>query len=525
MTNLHIFTRTFCGLVAALGLFVIFPSSARGDERPNILFIMSDDHASHAISAYGGRLAHVAPTPNLDSLAASGMRFTNAFVTNSICTPSRAVIMTGKYAHRNGVYKFTGLDQGQPTLPKYLQAHGYQTGFVGKYHLHTNPVGFDHWSILPGQGKYMNTEFIEMGDEHPSGIVRKGKKTAYKGWHSTDIITKKALEWFKEVREPDQPFFFMLHYKAPHDLWQHAPRYADYLADVKIPEPENLMDSGSGRSKAIDQSTQEIAGRSHHTHFTPAINQMASGPDKRRFVYQEYMKRYLRCVKGIDDNLGKVFEYLKESGLDENTLVIYTADQGFFLGEHGLYDKRFMYEESLRVPLLVRWPGQIKPASVCDELVLNLDYPETILDLAGHAVPGDMQGRSFAPLLTGQAVDDWRTAFYYRYYFSHFDTPAHLGVRTKNEKLIHFDGLDQWELYDLREDPSEMTNVVDNPKSRERLTSLRTELIELQRQVGDDAKNVGDHPRTGNAELDKMMREMAARQAKKAKQQKAAEKK
>ena len=232
------------------------PLFAERAENPNILFIMSDDHAAHAISTYGGRLARVAPTPHLDRLASEGMRFANAFVTNSICTPSRAVIWTGKYSHLNGVYKFTGLDQSQPTLPKYMQAHGYQTGFVGKYHLHTNPVGFDHWAILPGQGKYHDTAFVEMGDEHPSGVVRQGKQTPNEGWHSTDIITRKALDWFEGVRDPQKPFFYMLHYKAPHDLWEHAHRYNDFLADVEIPEPETLFDHGSGRSPALDRSTQ-----------------------------------------------------------------------------------------------------------------------------------------------------------------------------------------------------------------------------------------------------------------------------
>ncbi|MEM9366705.1 MAG: sulfatase [Planctomycetota bacterium] len=516
-TQHRILVRTHLGIFVVLGFFMISPS-ARGNGRPNILFIMADDHASHAISAYGGRLAQVAPTPNLDRLAAGGMRFTNAFVTNSICTPSRAVLWTGKYSHRNGVYKFTGLDQSQPTLPKYMQSHGYQTGFVGKYHLHTNPIGFDHWSILPGQGKYHDTAFIEMGDEHSSGIVKKGKKTTYQGWHSSDIITEKALEWFRQERNPEKPFFYMLHYKAPHDLWEHAHRYEDYLANVVIPEPDNILDSGSGRSLALEQSTQEIGGRSYHTQFNAAIKAMEPGPEKRRIVYQEYMKRYLRCVKGIDDNLGRVFAYLNDSGLDRNTIVFYTADQGFFLGEHGLYDKRFMYEESLRVPLLVRWPGKIAPATICDELVLNLDYPETILDLAGCDVPDDMQGRSFAPLLSGETVDDWRTAFYYRYYFSHFDTPAHRGLRTKHEKLIHFDSMDYWELYDLRDDPAEMRNLADRPQSQERLTRMKAQLLELGRQVGDDPNDLGDHPRTGNGQLDKMMREMAERQARKRKQ-------
>jgi len=500
--------------LAAIAISVVFSVAVTASaERPNILFVMSDDHAAHAVSAYGGRLAKMAPTPHLDRLAAEGARFTHAFVTNSICTPSRAVLWTGKYSHHNGVYKFTGLDQSQPTLPKFFQAHGYQTGFVGKYHLHTNPVGFDHWSILPGQGKYFDTEFVEMGDEDPSGIVRKGKKTANPGWHSTDIITEKALEWFRNVRDPEKPFFYMLHYKAPHDLWEHAHRYNDDLADVDIPEPMNLMDSGSGRSPAIEQSTQEIGGRSHHIQFTPEIKAMPDGPEKRRLVYQEYLKRYLRCVKGIDDNLGKVLAYLDESGLAENTIVVYTSDQGFFLGEHGLYDKRFIYEESLRVPLLVRWPGAVEPSSVHDELVLNLDFAPTLLDMAGQAVPDDMQGRSLVPLLRGESVADWREAIYYRYYFSHFDTPAHTGLRTRNMKLIHFEDLDHWELYDLEKDPSEMNNLVEHPEYRERFTSLQARLEQLQKAVGDDPENIGDRPRTGNPELDAVAAKMEERMA------------
>ncbi len=488
--------------------------SGFGQAKPlNVLFIMSDDHAAHAISAYGGRFAETAPTPNLDRLSAEGMRFTNAFVTNSICTPSRAVIWTGKYSHLNGVYKFTGLDQSQPTLPKLMQAHGYQTGFVGKYHLHTNPVGFDHWAILPGQGKYHDTEFVEMGDEDPSGIVMKGKRTAYAGWHSTNIITKKALDWFRNTRDAERPFFYMLHYKAPHDLWEHAHLYDDYLADVEIPEPANLMDSGTGRSPAVDQSTQEIAGRSPHTFFNEEIKAMPEGPERRRFVYQEYMKRYLRCVKGIDDNLGKVFDYLDESGLAANTVVIYTADQGFFLGEHGLYDKRFIYEESLRVPLLVRWPGVVAPGSVSEELVLNLDYPETILDLVGSSVPEDMQGESLVPLLKGEQVSNWRDAFYYRYYFSHFETPAHFGIRTAGEKLIHFDGIDYWELYDLVSDPAEMKNLADDPGSSERVEALKKRLTELQESMGDVRSDIGDNPRTGNPVYDRLLEERAKRMA------------
>ncbi len=502
----------------SLSLILSLSVFAASKNRPNILFIMSDDHAAHAISAYGGRLAKVAPTPNLDRIAHEGMRFANAFVTNSICTPSRAVIWTGKYSHINGVYKFTGLDQSQPTLPKYMQAHAYQTGFVGKYHLHTNPVGFDHWSILPGQGKYHDTAFVEMGDEHPSGIVRQGKQTPNPGWHSSDIITKKALDWFTDVRDPDEPFFYMLHYKAPHDLWEHARRYDNYLADVEIPEPETLFDNGSGRSPALDQSTQEIGGRSHHTQFTPEIKAMPPSDAKRRLVYQEYMKRYLRCVKGIDDNIGKVLDYLDESGLAENTVVIYTADQGFFLGEHGLYDKRLIYEEALRVPLMVRWPGTVEAGTVNFDLALNLDYPETILDMAGHPIPGDMQGRSLVPLLKGERVTDWRQSFYYRYYYSHFDTPSHYGLRSQNHKLVYWDTRDEWELYDLKADPNETNNLASNPEWTTKLTDLKTELFKLQQEVGDDPKDIGDQPRTGNEALDQFERERLERLAARKKQ-------
>ncbi len=505
-------TRPLLFFNILLSLLAI-PLFAERAENPNILFIMSDDHAAHAISAYGGRLAQVAPTPHLDRIASEGMRFANTFVTNSICTPSRAVIWTGKYSHVNGVYKFTGLDQSQPTLPKYMQARGYQTGFVGKYHLRTNPVGFDHWSILPGQGKYHDTAFVEMGDEHSSGVVHQGKQTPNPGWHSTDIITKKALDWFKDVRDPDRPFFYMLHYKAPHDLWEHAHRYNDYLADVEIPEPETLFDHGSGRSLALDQSTQEIGGRSHHTQFTPEIKAMPNSAKKRRLVYQEYMKRYLRCVKGIDDNIGKVLDYLDTSGLTANTVVIYTADQGFFLGEHGLYDKRLIHEPSLRIPLIVRWPGIVEAGTVNFDLALNLDYPETILDIAGHPIPEDMQGRSLTPLLRDEFVQDWRQSFYYRYYYSHFDTPSHYGIRTRNEKLVYFDNRDEWELYDLSSSPTETNNLASNPEWSDTMAVLKEELLSLQSSLGDDPEDIGDQPRTGNPILDKLEAERAALKA------------
>ena len=482
-------------LVWSLMLLVVTQTATAG-ERPNILFIMSDDHAAPAISAYGSRLAKVAPTPHLDRLAREGMRFRNCFCTNSICTPSRAVIMTGLYSHRNGVYKFTALDQRQPTLPKYLKSHGYQTAFVGKWHLHSNPLGFDFWSILPGQGRYHDTQFVEQGDEHSSGRVRRGKRTTYKG-HSTDLITDKALNWFKTKRNPKRPFCFMLHYKAPHDTWQFARRYSTYLAETKIPEPPTLFDHGSGRSKAIERSRQYIgSSHGHHTDYISRTKHL-KGKARRRAQYQIYMKQYLRCVKGIDDNIGRVLKYLDDSGLAKNTIVVYTADQGFFLGEHGLYDKRFMYEEALRLPLLVRWPGRIKPGSTNDDLVLNLDFAPTLLDAAGRRVPTAMQGRSFLPLLEGKTDVKWRDAFYYRYYVSHFNTPAHFGLRTSRYKLIHFNEIGEWELFDLKADPREMKNLAGSRRHAELLAKLKARLAALQRASGDSAGDRGNKPRTG----------------------------
>ena len=305
----------------------------------------------------------------------------------------------------------------------------------------------------------------------------------------------------------------MLHYKAPHDLWEHAHRYNDYLADVEIPEPETLFDHGSGRSLALDQSTQEIGGRSRHTQFTPEIKAMPNSAKKRRLVYQEYMKRYLRCVKGIDDNIGKVLDYLDTSGLTKSTVVIYTADQGFFLGEHGLYDKRLIHEPSIRIPLIVRWPGIVEAGTVNFDLTLNLDYPETILDIAGHPVPEDMQGRSLTPLLRGEFVQDWRQSFYYRYYYSHFDTPSHYGIRTRNEKLVYFDTRDEWELYDLSSDPTETNNLASNPEWSDKMAALKKELLSLQSSLGDDPEDIGDQPRTGNPILDKLEAERAALRA------------
>lgn len=485
------------GLTAASAAMPPMTSFAGRAERPNILFIMSDDHAAPAISAYGGFLAKAAPTPNIDRVAAGGMLFKNCFCTNSICTPSRAAIFTGKYSHKNGVYKFTALDWNQPTLPALMQKAGYRTAIVGKYHLHSNPQGFDYWSILPGQGDYHDPSFVEMGREHKSGWVRRSSsRTRYEG-HVTDVIADKALDYLKDRRPKDGPFAFFCHFKAPHDMWEYAQRYEDLFEDIDIPEPANLFDDYSTRSDALKLTTQKIGDeRGEHTVF-PEETQGFTGKALKKKQYQIYIKHYLRCVRGIDDNVGRILDWLDESGLAENTIVIYTADQGFFLGEHGLYDKRFMYEEALRVPFIVRWPGKVKPRSVNKDMVLNVDFAPTILDIAGKKPHKQMQGRSFARQLEGKKASDWRKSMYYRYYFSHFNTKRHYGVRTTKHKLIHFDGLGQWELYDLVKDPQEMNNVYNDPAYRDIVRQLKTELKRLQNELADDPNDLGNNPRTG----------------------------
>ena len=421
-----------------------------------MLFFMSDDHAASAVSAYGGPLGSVCPTPNIDRLAREGMLFRNCFVTNSICTPSRAAIFSGKYAHKNGVYKFTAMDQSQPTLPKAMQRAGYHTALIGKYHLHANPVGLDYWSVLPGQGRYHDPEFVEMGDQHASGWIHRGRTTSYPG-HSSDVIADKALEYLRSRSRDEQPFMLFCQFKAPHDTWEYAPRYRDFLADIEVPEPATLFDDYEGRSDALRKQLQYIGSDwGHHTDFV-AETQQLQGRARKKLQYQLYLKKYLRCVRGVDDNVGRILDYLDESGLAANTLVCYTSDQGFFLGEHGLYDKRFMYEESLRSPLLVRWPGEIEAGATNGDIVLNVDFASTLLELAGGEPLPAAQGRSFAAQLRGQAPADWRSSMYYRYYLSHFETEPHWGVRTLTHKLIYFNRLDQWELYDLQSDPAELS--------------------------------------------------------------------
>lgn len=491
-------------LVSFLTLIMLFSDCSQKEhdsdrsERPNIIFIMSDDHTSQAVSAYGGILAEVCPTPNIDRIANEGILFSNCFVTNSICTPSRAAIFTGRYAHQNGVYKFTALDQSQPTLPKAMQEKGYQTAFVGKYHLHSNPRGLDYFAVLPGQGRYHDPEFVEVGDTHPSGWVAQGKRTVYQG-HSSDVIADKALDYLQNQREEGKPFMLFTHFKAPHDTWEYAERYESFLEDVEVPEPDNLFDDYSGRSDALKTQLQYIGSEwGDHTNFEQETAHL-EGRAKKKMQYQLYIKKYLRCVKGVDDNVGRILDYLEKSGLAENTIIVYTGDQGFYLGEHGLYDKRFMYEEGLRMPFLVRWPEKIKAGSRSDAMILNVDFAPTILDAAGQEPLEGTQGRSFLPILEDGAVpSDWRNSMYYRYYYSHFETEPHYGVRTYDHKLIYYNEIDQWELYDINRDPSEMNNLYNDPDYQEIAEALKSELYRLQKDLGDHPDDDGSKPNIGD---------------------------
>ena len=470
----------------------------RTGRRPNILFIMSDDHAAPAISAYGGFLSGVAKTPNIDRLAKEGMRFDNCFCTNSICTPSRATVLTGKYSHKNGCLTLSDRfdDTGQ-TFPKLLQKTGYYTAMIGKWHLKTEPTGFDYYNVLPGQGLYFNPRMKEKGRGWQDG--RKGGEI-YEGY-VTDVITNVALDVLKN-RPSDRPFCLLYQHKAPHDEWEYDPKYAKLYNDVAIPEPETLYDDYSNRGEAIKRATQKIGMR--HTKFEKETRHL-KGWVRKAQQYQIYMKKYLRCVASIDDNIGRVLDYLDESGLAEDTIVIYTSDQGFFLGEHGLYDKRFMYEESLRVPFVVRYPREIKAGSVNDDIVTNVDFAETFLDYADARVPQNMQGQSIRPLLRGRTPKDWRASMYYRYWMhgAHFDVAAHFGVRTKRYKLVYYYGLPlnakgtkggptlpEWELFDLQEDPHEMNNVYRDQRYADVVKELKAELIRLRRKLEDDNDGV-----------------------------------
>lgn len=473
--------REFLGILGAAGGL----SGANG-ERPNIVYIMSDDHASHAISAYGSRINK---TPNIDRIASDGLRMTNCFCTNSICTPSRAAILTGQYSHKNGVYTLADrLDGSRDNVAKDLQRAGYQTAIIGKWHLESDPTGFDYWNILPGQGVYYDPVFIEAG-----------QKKQHKGY-CTDLIADFSLDWLKR-RDNKKPFFLMCHHKAPHRPWDPAPKYAKLFDGQSIPEPDNLLDHYEGRARSVAAVKMKVGEDTTKRDLKVDKPAGLEGDALRKWAYQYYIKDYLRCVQSVDDNVGRVLDYLDSEGLAKNTIVIYTSDQGFFLGDHGFFDKRLMYEESLRMPFLIRYPSAIRPASVSGDILLNIDFAPTFLDYAGVKVPAEMQGRSFRANLEGRTPKNWRTSMYYRYWMHNSNdhhVPGHYGIRTKQYKLVYYYGKPlgmrganppdtppEWELFDIQKDPREMKNLYHDPAYRGVVDQLKTELDRLQKEVGD----------------------------------------
>jgi arylsulfatase A-like enzyme len=457
--------------------------------QPNILFVMSDDHAAHAMSCYGSRINL---TPQLDRIAKGGMRFDNCFCTNSICSPSRAVILTGTHSHINGITTLEGeLDGKLLNFPKMLQKAGYQTAIIGKWHLghsaNAHPTGFDYWNVLPGQGLYQNPEFFEMG-----------QKKKYPGY-VTDIITDLSLDWLRK-RDREKPFCLMLHHKAPHRPWEPDAKHAEMYEDIDIPEPNTLFDNYENRSRAAAKATMRIHGQLNARDLKQPVPEGLAPDEVTRWKYQRYIKDYLRCVASIDDNIGRVLDYLDQDKISDDTIVIYTSDQGFFLGDHGWFDKRFMYEESLRMPFIIRYPHGIQAGSVNREIITNLDFAPTFLDYAGIEIPEVFQGVSFRPLLKGETPSGWQQSMYYRYWMhiAHHGVPAHYGIRTHRYKLIFYYGEalgqpgaadkptePEWEFFDLEKDPQEMRNVYSDRAYESVVKELKAEMRKLQEKYKD----------------------------------------
>jgi len=477
--------------------------AAEAQKRPNILFIFSDDHALQAISAYNYRGRSLNQTPNIDRIAREGVIFRSNYCGNSICSPSRATVLTGKHSHTNGITAWQTFDGSQFTFPKALQAAGYQTAIFGKWHLESKPTGFDEWKIHPGQGSYYNPDFIT-----PEGTKRVPG-------YATDITADMSLDFIKRHKDSGKPFLVMCHFKAPHRNWIPGPETLTHYADTTFQEPDTLFDDYSGRSTPASKHKMGIG--QHMTmgsdlklpvektadlkRLTPAqladltnayaaenekfLASPPAGKDLVRWKYQRYLRDYLRCVDSVDANVGRILAYLKESGLDQNTIVVYSSDQGFYLGEHGWFDKRWMYEESFRMPLLVRWPGVVKPGAEIKQLTQNIDFAPTFLEAAGCEIPKEIQGMSLVPLLKGESPK-WRDALYYHYY----DGPGehgvakHYGVRTDRYKLIRFyaEADNTWELYDLEKDPKELKSVYDDPAYAEVRAQLTKRLEELKQQ-------------------------------------------
>lgn len=502
-------------------------NTVKAADRPNILFLFSDDHAINAISAYDGPLAKIAPTPNIDRIAREGSVFLNSFCANSICGPSRATILTGKHSHRNGFMRNgNNFDSSQWTVAKELQRGGYTTAVVGKWHLKSNPVGFDHWEVFPGQGSYYNPVFIQMD----------GSRKKFDGY-ATDLTTDKAISWL-EQRDTSKPFFLMCQHKAPHRTFSPALRHLGSFDDVNIPEPETLFDDYGNRSSTLKTNEMEIDrhfdwaydakvrkdergdvqlpkpdryGTPEYNRMTPAQKQQWDayfGPKNQQFLadfkegklsdrdvvrwkYARYLRNYLSTVKAVDESVGRMLDYLDENNLRDNTIVIYSSDQGFFLGEHGWYDKRWMFEESFRMPFLARWPGVIRPGSQPSQLIQNIDYAPTFLEIANLSTPGEVQGRSLVPLMKGN-TENWRKSLYYAYYeLGEHAVPQHFGVRTEQFKLIYFPQTEEWNLFDLKQDPLEMRSVHSAPDYQTKKAELEAEFQRLRRRF--EAPPFADH--------------------------------
>lgn len=481
---------------------------------PNILFIFSDDHAYQAVSAYDHKVQGelLNNTPHIDRLAKEGMLFRNCWVTNSICGPMRAVVQTGKYSHANGFHDNSNravFDGSQPTFPKMLHAAGYQTAVIGKWHLTSDPQGFGYWNILPGQGIYYNPPMNEMG-----------KQVKYTGY-TTEIISDLSLNWLKK-RDPSKPFLLMMQHKAPHREWSPSPKYLNLYKDRKMPEPATLFDDYSNRGRAVHEQDMMIkrtmtaydlkldGGPKSLNPEQKKLWDAAYEPENEayrkanltgdadiRWKYQRYIKDYLRCIQSVDDSVGDVLKYLDDNGLSQNTIVVYTADQGFYLGEHGWFDKRWIFDESAKTPLLIRWPGVIKPGSVNTDMVCTIDFAETFLDAAGLPIPKDMQGRSMVSILKGQTPSDWRKTLYYHYYENPgpHNVARHYGViDASGYKLAHYymlglQPMSEWELYDKNKDPNELKNFYADPAYKDIKARLHAELDRLRKELNVPAQD------------------------------------
>lgn len=511
----------------AVLLILFFANGALAAQtpRPNIVFIMTDDHARRAVSAYDTTLIH---TPNIDRIGKEGIVFRNAFVTNSICGPSRAVMLTGKYSHINGFRdNRSRFDGSQQTFPKILRQNGYYTAMIGKWHLVSEPTGFDYWNVLIDQGHYYNPDMIEMGDT----LRREG--------YATNIVTDIAIETLEKRRPPEKPFCIFVHQKAPHRNWMPDSAHFTLFDDRHLPMPASFFDNYEGRSRAAREQDMEIedmwlsydlklflkdpadetgtggqkTGKWSET-IEPHLKRMneaqrkaweayyrpisdafyrekPAGKALSNWKYQRYIKDYLRCIASVDDNVGRLLEYLETKGLLNNTIVVYTSDQGFFLGEHGWYDKRFMYEPSLSMPLLIRYPPKIPAGTKSEAIALNLDFAPTLLEAAGINPPADMQGKSMIPLFQNGKTKGWRKSMYYHYYeypYGWHYVKKHYGVRTDRYKLIHFyNDTDEWELYDLKKDAGEMRNVYAQRKYKRVVKKLKREIVRLQLEFKDNS--------------------------------------